>query len=662
MIKYLRTGSGSKNKIDLINFNLAVVPKKEMRLYTARSARLWRGSARDFRRCRRRARLVIFKENPDVNRVGNFYHTMNIYQIKHEYNTFHFILVILTFAFLLLPSTAQAVVDPLSSPNNKFGVHIISASPDETKPAADLTNSNGGDWGYITVLIESRDRNHQKWQAFFDDLRRRHLIPLVRLATQPEGGFWKLPYEGEEVAWADFLDNLNWPAKNRYIIVYNEPNQGQEWAGRVDAKSYALVLDKTITALKNKNPNFFVLNAGLDASAPEKLPQFQDELTFLRQMEEAIPGIFNKLDGWTSHSYPNPGFAGSPDASGRGTVRTWIWEMQRLREFSVTKNLPVFITETGWKHAEGLNYDKSLPSAELVGNYFQKAFLEAWNSERIVAVTPFLLNYQEAPFDHFSFKKITGEEQNLKILGASYPDYYPHYLAILDLKKEPGRPVQENKALLKSGEIYSAVVTGESYTIPLTFKNTGQAIWNEYAEIQLKAVEGASALGIEPVKPVLKDKIEPGGEATFNLQLKPSRSGTYTVKLQLFEGEEAVENSSKEFLVSVKSPVSFIINAALEWKSNFSGEYLLSITSELINKHVNINLDNSGKSDAIEARYLLPDQKFNFTLYKPYYKPKTINLKVRSGINNLYFGTMEPNILSTLFKPRELWKLLPFSK
>src|SRR3972149_8180571 len=114
------------------------------------------------------------------------------------FNTFKFlqlnqgligrIIVLLTFNFLLLTFTSPvfAIVDPLSVPNNKFGIHIIQATPDEYSPAATLVNTNG-DWGYITVLVESKDRNHNKWQEFFNDLRRRHLIPLVRLATQPDG-------------------------------------------------------------------------------------------------------------------------------------------------------------------------------------------------------------------------------------------------------------------------------------------------------------------------------------------------------------------------------------------------------------------------------------------------------------------------------------------
>lgn len=594
----------------------------------------------------------------------------NIIRTKHESQEKGFrlqylgysIVVLLFFLFTVHCnlSTVYAISDPLAVPNNKFGIHIISPSIEESSPAASLVNSKGGDWGYVTVLVESGSRDHNKWQNFFDDLRRRHLIPLVRLATQPDGDHWKIPYEGEEDAWAGFLDNLNWPTKNRYIVIYNEPNQGQEWAGSVNAKSYAKVLDKTITALKNKNSDFFVLNAGLDASAPQKPPKYEDETNFLKEMNEEVPGIFNKLDGWVSHSYPNPGFAGSPDAEGKGTVRTWEWELQKLKELGLAKNLPVFITETGWKHAEGLDFDKSLPSSDTLGEYFKTAFQNAWADSRIIAVTPFLLNYQEAPFDHFSFKKLTGEKQNMKILGASYPEYYPHYQALLDLPKISGKPIQENKAGLVKGGLYPSIVSGEKYTIPLTFKNTGQSIWNEYEKIELRNLNNQKGLNFEAVSSN-NQKIEPGKEVIFNVHLQASSSDTFRASLQLFVGNKAFDQKPLEFTIQAKSPVLLSINTGLLWKKNFAGEYLLSVTSDVLNNTSSVNINDAGKSDILETRYLLPDHTFQFTLYKKFYRPKTISLTVNSGVNLLSFDKLEPDFLAALFKPLDFWKLLPWS-
>lgn len=551
--------------------------------------------------------------------------------------------------FVIYPNITQsqevfAIYDPLIVPNNKYGIHIIQATPDESSPAASLVNSSGGDWGYITFLIESKDRNESKWQEFFNDLRRRHLIPIVRLATKPVDEHWEVPYEKEYEAWADFLNKLNWPVKNRYIIIYNEPNHSKEWGNFVDAKAYAKVLDQTITALKTKNRDFFVLNAGFDASAPSKLPLYEDELKFMQQMNEAVPGIFNKLDGWVSHSYPNPGFVGSPDSFGRGTIRGYIWELQQLLNFGVTKNLPVFITETGWKHAEGINYDPSLPSAETVAQNYAQVFRSVWSGSQIVVVTPFLLSYLQQPFDHFSFKKPDSEE------------YYPVFQTIASLSKIAGKPLQDVLAKLTKGEVYSSIVAGETYTISLTFKNIGQSIWNDGSAVSLRAVVGGKELGINPVEIPKDVKIEPGQEYTFNISLKAPDFGTYRVVLNLFDGDKQFNSRPVEFTTEVKSPVILWIKTALTWKKSPAGNYYLTVKGPTGDNIQAVNINSEGMSDKIEARYLLPDYLFEFTLDKPFFQPNSINVKVYAGENVLDFGTLKPDILTILLNLTAFWK------
>ncbi|TSC86650.1 MAG: Uncharacterized protein G01um10147_862 [Microgenomates group bacterium Gr01-1014_7] len=552
--------------------------------------------------------------------------------------------------FVIAPNITQsqevfAIYDPLSAPNNKYGIHIIQATPDESSPAASLVNSSGGDWGYITFLIESKDRNESKWQEFFNDLRRRHLIPIVRLATKPVNEYWEVPYEKEYEAWADFLDNLNWPVKNRYVVIYNEPNHAKEWGNFVDAKSYAKVLDQTITALKSKNRDFFVLNAGLDSAAPSKLPQYEDQFKFMELMNEEVPGIFNKLDGWVSHSYPNPGFVGSPDATGRGSVRGYIWELQQLRKFGVTKTLPVFITETGWKHAEGLKLDPSLPDAGTVASYYLQAFQSAWNNPQIVAVTPFLLSYLQSPFDHFSFKKPEGNE------------YYPVYQTLANLTKQAGKPIQDILAKLTKGEVYSSIVAGETYSISLTFKNTGQPIWNDSSIVSLRADTGAKELGIDPVEIARGMKIEPGQEYEFKINLRAPLSGIYKVSLNLFDGEKQFNSKPVEFTTEVKSPVILRVKTALTWKKSPAGNYYLTVKGPTGDSMQLVNINSEGGSNKIEARYLLPDYTFEFSLERKFYKPKSINLKVYAGENILDFGTLKPDILAILLNLPAFWKL-----
>ncbi|HBQ50780.1 TPA: hypothetical protein DD690_02255 [Candidatus Daviesbacteria bacterium] len=522
--------------------------------------------------------------------------------------------------FFIYPNITQSQ-EPV--PNNKFGIHIISATPDESSPAASLVNTNG-DWGYITFLIESKDRNENKWQEFFNDLRRRHLIPIVRLATKPVNEHWERPYEKEYEAWADFLDKLNWPVKNRYVVIYNEPNHAKEWGNFTDPKNYAQVLDQIVTALKNKNQDFFVLNAGLDQAAPHQPPQYYDEELFLKEMEKTVPGIFNKLDGWSSHSYPNPAFVGSPNAYGRGTVRGWMWELQVLRNLGLTKNLPVFITETGWKRNKGL-------SSEIIGEYLQIAFLNAWSSNQIMAVTPFLLNYQEPLFEDFSFKNPTN-------------GYYPQYEKIQGMPKISGQPVQENKAELLQGEIYSSIVSGQDYQILLKFKNTGQSIWN--SKVKLVTIQGGKELGIENV--TVDKAVEPGQEYSFNLKLKAPDSGIFKVALNLFNEEKQFDSPNLEFTTEVKAPVILVIKSGLKWKKDFSGNYFLTVSGPIGEKVMTVNLNKE-----LEARFLLPDYAFDFTLERPYYHLVRLRQTLKPGVNILDFGSLQPDILTAILKPKQ---------
>ena len=84
------------------------------------------------------------------------------------------------------------------------------------------------------------------------------------------------------------------------------------------------------------------------------------------QMEIAVPGIFTKLDGWASHSYPNPGFSSSPLKLGQKGISGYKWELERIAGYLDGKDLGVFITETGWRRSNFL-------SDETISNYFEVA-------------------------------------------------------------------------------------------------------------------------------------------------------------------------------------------------------------------------------------------------------------------------------------------------
>lgn len=542
---------------------------------------------------------------------------------------------------LLKPRQIIASLNPISIPNNKFGVHISAPGKEEILQAADLVNSQGGDWGYVTVVIQSNDRDKTKWQNFFDELRRSHLIPIVRIATKPVGDYWEIPVDNDSLEWANFLDSLNWPTVNRYVVIYNEPNHGQEWGTAVDPASYAKILDKTIDSLRAKSSNFFVLNAGLDASVPHQPPNYYDAARFVVEMENAVPGILEKLDGWTSHSYPNPDFKSSPYKTGRGSVRTFEWEQGLLSSLGLKKNLPIFITETGWKHAEGVEYDSFLPTSKEIGQYFRIAFQDVWNNPNIVAITPFILNYTDYPFDHFSFKRVEKEDDSLsRVLGEKFPNYYPQYDSLKEIVKVKGEPVQEDKFEVVDANFQKIITTDQVYSFDFTLKNTGQSIWNEFGGVKLGLLKTIENLEIQDATLPIEKKIEPGQDYIFKIQVKAIRNGTYEVPLSLFKQSEVFQNKPIRLYIEVNDPVMLSVNVKTRF-GKIDGVYSLEFKTEdqIVNDALAVS--SMGESEKIKQPRISPGTSYKITIRKSFYKSKTVIQTLNSGENKIEFGVLD---------------------
>ena len=367
--------------------------------------------------------------------------------------------LILFLALFFLPLSLFA-----ATPNNKFGISLAQPHLEDFPKVRELVNSNSGDWGYITLIVQENDRDKNKWQDIFNRLRQDHLIPIIRLATQPEGENWRRPEVKDIQSWVDFLDSLNWVVKNRYVVLFNEPNHGSEWGGEVDIKSYAEVSLEFAKKLKEKNKDFFVMLAGFDASAPSWMPGLEDEEVFLQGLT-LVEGrtLWSYLDGLSSHSYPNPGFSGSPYAMGRGTVRTYEWELELLRQLGVTEELPVFITETGWKRG----------SETAVADNFQITFDQIWGPDsRVVAVTPFVFDYQGEPFLEFSWKTPSAKASE------GQGNFYQQYYTVQAMSKIKGEPEIIEKGWINF-KLPTDLVVQSTYHFKIKLNNDGQAVWDK---------------------------------------------------------------------------------------------------------------------------------------------------------------------------------------
>ncbi len=306
--------------------------------------------------------------------------------------------------------------------NNKFGLYVYAENRKFLNLAADLVNSNGGDWGYVLIPYNVHDTDRHKWGEVFEILREKHLIPVIQLYDLDLD-----KYKSQTKKAARFLNSFLWPIRQHYVSVYNEPNDSRFWYGNADPAQYAEILDYTIDTFKEINSNFFMLNGALNVSATSG-NGYIDAFVFMRRMNDAVPGIFNKLDGWASHPYPQPNFSGSPHTKGRYGIRAYIDELQFLHNFlHVEKDLPVFITETGWAHAEGDIPNSSYLDATAVATNFKIAYTQYWLKDaRVQAVMPFTIWYP-APFDHFSW------------ITENY-DPYLQYDVVKSLPKVAGTP------------------------------------------------------------------------------------------------------------------------------------------------------------------------------------------------------------------------------
>ncbi len=502
--------------------------------------------------------------------------------------------------------------------NNKLGIHVAVPSEEDLRDAASLINSSGGDWGYVTLVIEEKDRDKEKWQRIFDQMRELHLIPIVRLATSPIGDLWRKPEAKDAQTWVDFLGSLNWVVKSRDIVLFNEPNFNKEWGGQIDPQDYAHIAQVFSQKLKENNTDYFVMLAGFNATAPHDLPSYESEQTYLEKMTESLGGakeVFKNIDGWASHSYE---------------TNTYIRELDFLRQMGLERELPVFITEAGWPHAEGLNYHGDFYSQENVSQNLLAYFNVILNDPRVVAITPFILNYQSEPFDHFSWRKQTGAKE-----------FYPQFQATQNLVKTKGNPLQEQKLVLAS-VLPEKIITDSTYQIPLKIKNLGQAIWSKGEGYTLKFLK-------EPknFEYFFSDitRLLPFEEETVWLYLKTKDEvGKFDRSLGIAKEGKIVSNLLPWTLMTMGPlKIQVKINAFSGKAANGSDFKILVYNQkeEMVFATTGLSVKD-GRGELSEVNNLIVGDTYRLVVLKPYFLPRQTFLKVGEKDNRVSFRMMWP--------------------
>lgn len=300
----------------------------------------------------------------------------------------HYLIIIGLFISLLFTSANSVLAFDAS----KIGIHILNI--EELEDARRLVPESSS--SYVTIPFTLADlEKKEHWQSFFDSARELNVIPLVRLTTtySSERNAWEVPTKKNIVDQITFLSSLNWPTDKKHIIIFNEVNHAKEWGGKVDPNSYAEVLEFASQWAHTEEENYVVLPAAMDLAAPNSLIT-REAFSYLSALLEYSPTVFDHVDVWNSHSYPNPGFSSSPLRNGKNSLRGFTYELNYLKE-KTGRDFNVMITETGWQESPQVT--------RWLTDYYTYAFQHIWSDDRVLAVTPFILKGSPGPFTGFSF-------------------------------------------------------------------------------------------------------------------------------------------------------------------------------------------------------------------------------------------------------------------
>ena len=310
----------------------------------------------------------------------------------------------------------------------------------------DLTADLTGPGGHIKLIFvgvrPGMAGPSPEWVDVVREAYARDLVPVVRFApdwgdrrvrNQSDAGSDGLSYDDLAASYVAIVRGLplreGWPF---YVEVHNEPNLCYEWAcdrGRFPmdripsdriALEYASMLRDVGDALHAiGDPRVQVVNGGLapggvrwcECVGPGEgaFEAGNTSRDFLSQMSAGVPGVFDRLDAFASHSYPAEGegwgFFVPYDRSDPG-LRYFETELTTIGR----PELPVLMTETGWPATHG---GVTYGSRSEVATWTRQAYENVWLTHpSIRSIMPFIL--QDGAWDGFAW--VAGD-------GSPYPVY-----------------------------------------------------------------------------------------------------------------------------------------------------------------------------------------------------------------------------------------------
>jgi len=337
--------------------------------------------------------------------------------------------------------------------------------------------------------------------------------------------------------------------------------------------------------------------------------------------KEICLNLFENVDAWSSHSYPNPGFSGSVWDGGKKSIRGYEYELELLKQLGVEKVLPVFITETGWQQ-------KAL-SENTIGENMRIAFDSVWGRDsRVQAVTPFVFKYLSEPFIGFSWEKENG--------------FTKQYELVKNLPKEIGVPNQIESGLLQV-DLPSKLVVNSNYKISLYLKNTGQGIWDKNSGYEL----GIETNGAGPFFSLLPDlkKIQPFEETNLFMSLKTvTEPQEYYVSFILRRnGSTILKTSPQKVLIEPLPELSVKTSLFPKLASNgdnFEVQFF-NKEEELVFAKKGVQI-RDGKATIDNIQNVIPGQQYRIVLIGYPYLPRQTKIFLNESKNIALLKRMLP--------------------
>ncbi|PIP64854.1 hypothetical protein COW96_00270, partial [Candidatus Roizmanbacteria bacterium CG22_combo_CG10-13_8_21_14_all_33_16] len=297
------------------------------------------------------------------------------------------------------------------------------------------------------------------------------------------------------------------------------------------------------------------------------------------------------------------------------------WELELLKELGVEKELPVFITETGW--------DGNSVNRGTVANNYQIAYEQVWlTDDRVKAVTPFVLDYQGDPFLGFSWKKINSQE------------YYQQFDTIKSMNKIKGDPEIIEKGTL-TFNFPTQLATDSYFNFPIKIKNLGQGWWdkdaNYYLSLDNFPKELYSFSDLKDTK--LNEEVE------INLYIKTSGlMKSQSLQFSLYHDQSKIM-VSKSWKFNILGLPDLEFQIGILPKLIDSGDDLeiqiFNNEEKLVFKRKGIKLQNGlGKTTKIQN--IIFGEKYRIVILKPLYLPRQEFITFKKEINILKFKPLVP--------------------